>query len=155
MIAVDVVLLASLQRQGTPTEVVVVGDLGAPGMAAALDELEERISKGDVSAETPVDAAIFGMVGLVWAVTGSLIVSRQPRNRAGWIFCIVGAAVPVNGLAFAYVLWGRRCWDRSRSAGPGARPPGRCRSSSGRAQSPFAAAHACSSRSGPNTALGM
>jgi signal transduction histidine kinase len=105
MIAVDVVLLASLQRHGTPTEVVVVGDLGAPGMAEALDELEERIAQGDVSAETPVGGAIFGMVGLVWAVTGSLIVSRQPRNRAGWIFCIVGAAVPVNGLAFAYVLF--------------------------------------------------
>jgi len=116
MIAVDVVLLASLQRQGTPTEVVVVGDPGAPGMAEALDELEERISKGDVSAETPVEAAIFGVVGLVWAVTGSLIVSRQPRNRAGWIFCIVGAAVPVNGLAFAYVLFTFRLADGSLPA---------------------------------------
>ena len=44
-----------------------------------------------------------------WGITGWLIVSRQPRNKAGWLFCI-GAAdtVAVAGGAQAYTVYGVR-----------------------------------------------
>ena len=34
------------------------------------------------------------VIGLVWLVTGATIVSRQPGNWAGWIFCAIGLAIP-------------------------------------------------------------
>ena len=43
-----------------------------------------------------------------WGVTGWLIVSRQPRNIAGWLFCIGAAATAVAGLATAYTIYGVR-----------------------------------------------
>ena len=41
-------------------------------------------------------------------MTGWLIVSRQPRNIAGWLFCIGAAATAVAGLATAYTIYGVR-----------------------------------------------
>ena len=36
---------------------------------------------------------------------GALIVWRQPTNRYGWVWCLLGLAVAVRGAAFAYELW--------------------------------------------------
>jgi two-component system, NarL family, sensor kinase len=36
---------------------------------------------------------------------GSLIVWRQPTNRYGWVWCVLGLAVAVSGAAIAYQLW--------------------------------------------------
>jgi len=111
MVVVDVVLLTAIERQGPETEVFIVGDPNAPGMADVRAEIEERLAAGELSGEGPPGAVAFGTLGLIWALTGSLIVSRQPRNLAGWVFCLVGAAVPVNGLAFGYVLYGVKVAD--------------------------------------------
>jgi signal transduction histidine kinase len=36
---------------------------------------------------------------------GALIVWRQPTNRYGWVWCLLGLAVAVRGAAFAYEIW--------------------------------------------------
>jgi signal transduction histidine kinase len=36
---------------------------------------------------------------------GALIVWRQPTNRYGWVWCLLGLAVAVSGAAFAYEFW--------------------------------------------------
>ena len=36
---------------------------------------------------------------------GALIVWRQPTNRYGWVWCVLGLAVAVRGAAFAYQIW--------------------------------------------------
>ena len=36
---------------------------------------------------------------------GALIVWRQPTNRYGWVWCLLGLAVAVRGAAFAYEVW--------------------------------------------------
>jgi hypothetical protein len=36
---------------------------------------------------------------------GALIVWRQPTNRYGWVWCVLGLAVAVSGAAIAYQLW--------------------------------------------------
>ena len=51
---------------------------------------------------------IIAVLAVGWGVTGWLIVSRQPRNIAGWLFCIGAAATAVAGLATAYTIYGVR-----------------------------------------------
>jgi two-component system NarL family sensor kinase len=36
---------------------------------------------------------------------GALIVWRQPTNRYGWVWCLLGLAVAVAGAAFTYEVW--------------------------------------------------
>jgi hypothetical protein len=36
---------------------------------------------------------------------GALIVWRQPTNRYGWVWCVLGLTVAVRGAAIAYQLW--------------------------------------------------
>ena len=36
---------------------------------------------------------------------GALIVWRQPTNRYGWVWCLLGLAMAVRGAAFAYEVW--------------------------------------------------
>jgi hypothetical protein len=36
---------------------------------------------------------------------GALIVWRQPTNRYGWVWCMVGLAAAISGAAIAYELW--------------------------------------------------
>jgi hypothetical protein len=38
-------------------------------------------------------------------ILGALIVWRQPTNRYGWVWCLLGLAAAVSGAAFAYELW--------------------------------------------------
>jgi hypothetical protein len=38
-------------------------------------------------------------------ILGALIVWRQPTNRYGWVWCVLGLAVAVRGAAIAYQLW--------------------------------------------------
>ena len=45
---------------------------------------------------------------MAWAITGALIVSRQPRNSAGWIFCIGAVSITLNVSALVYVVYSVR-----------------------------------------------
>ncbi len=38
-------------------------------------------------------------------ILGALIVWRQPTNRYGWVWCLLGLAAAVSGAAIAYELW--------------------------------------------------
>jgi two-component system NarL family sensor kinase len=38
-------------------------------------------------------------------ILGALIVWRQPTNRYGWIWCLLGLAAAARGAAFTYELW--------------------------------------------------
>jgi hypothetical protein len=38
-------------------------------------------------------------------ILGALIVWRQPHNRYGWVWCLLGLAGAISGAAFAYELW--------------------------------------------------
>jgi hypothetical protein len=43
--------------------------------------------------------------GLVTPTVGALIVTRQPRNPIGWIFCLAGLLLPLSGLSQAYASY--------------------------------------------------
>src|SRR5215211_2764624 len=38
-------------------------------------------------------------------ILGGLIVWRQPTNRYGWVWCLLGLGLAVRGAAYAYQLW--------------------------------------------------
>jgi signal transduction histidine kinase len=46
------------------------------------------------------------VIGLVWLVTGAMIVSRQPANWAGWIFCAIGLTIPFATSAQSIAVYG-------------------------------------------------
>jgi two-component system, NarL family, sensor kinase len=49
---------------------------------------------------------------------GALIVWRQPTNRYGWLWCVLGLAMAVGGAAFTYQLWAwYMAWPRIRPFG--------------------------------------
>jgi two-component system, NarL family, sensor kinase len=49
---------------------------------------------------------------------GALIVWRQPTNRYGWVWCLLGLALAVRGAAFTYQLWAwHMAWPRIRPFG--------------------------------------
>ena len=88
---------------------VVVGDPNAPGMAQAEQTLLREAQPGDRFGEVGTADAVFtlvaGTVAIIWAVTGSLIVSRQPTNWAGWIFEVGAVSASVGAFSFPYVLY--------------------------------------------------
>ncbi|HEY6567532.1 MAG TPA: hypothetical protein VI341_08440, partial [Actinomycetota bacterium] len=81
-------------------DVVIVGDANAPRVQAILDEID---TGQDFTQEGP-GPAIFVILLLcfVWIGVGTLIVSRQPSNWAGWTFIAVG--VPLLVLAFTQAV---------------------------------------------------
>jgi len=109
MLAIQVTLvLVGGDRLVTKT-VAVVGDPNAPGMRTVLNDLQDRLAKGATFAPEGVGTGVlFATIALIWGITGSLIVSRQPRNSAGWIFCIAAGAVALNSFAYTYTVFGVR-----------------------------------------------
>jgi signal transduction histidine kinase len=49
---------------------------------------------------------ILALVGLIWVATGAVVVSRQPRNWAGWLFSFIGLALSFSSFIQAYALYG-------------------------------------------------
>ena len=93
-----------------PGEIVIVGDPSAPRMQESLRELErERRAGSPLEATTANYNPVFGalvVLLLVWLGVGFLVVWRQPRNWAGWIFLITGAPFPLLTLGQALVIHG-------------------------------------------------
>ena len=48
------------------------------------------------------DALPIGVISLVFGCVGSLIISRQPANAVGWIFCGIGLAGAAAGSSAVY-----------------------------------------------------
>jgi signal transduction histidine kinase len=100
--------LAAIDR-AEPRRIVVVGDPTSPRMAEVRAELRAQIAAGDDLLPSLNRAGfVLAFVVLLWLVTGSVIVSRQPRNTAGWIFMAIGLTFPVYGLCEAVLLFGVR-----------------------------------------------
>jgi signal transduction histidine kinase len=55
------------------------------------------------TAHSPGAFVIF-LVSLLWMGTGSVIVSRQPRNVAGWVFLVLGFLVALEGMSQVLVF---------------------------------------------------
>jgi len=88
--------------------IAVVGDPDTPGFAQVRSDLEAQLAEGKRLGSSGVSDVIIAVLAMGWGVTGWLIVSRQPRNLAGWLFCIGAAATAVAGLATAYTIYGVR-----------------------------------------------
>ncbi|HUF60000.1 MAG TPA: histidine kinase [Actinomycetota bacterium] len=101
--------LAARQRI-EPGQIVVVGDLSTPRMQETLRELERERTRGDALEASTGDYnpgfAVLVVLLLMWLAVGFLIVWRQPRNWAGWIFLITGAPFPLLTLGQALVIFG-------------------------------------------------
>ena len=89
--------------------IVVVGDPDTPGMAPVRADLEETLRRGGELRSSPAwTDVVIAILVAGWGITGWLIVSRQPRNTAGWLFCVGAATVAVAGLSTAYTIYGVR-----------------------------------------------
>jgi signal transduction histidine kinase len=93
-----------------PGQIVIVGDPEAPRMQGTLRGLEQKRRAGDeLEASTSNYNPVFGalvLLLLMWLGVGFLIVWRQPKNWAGWIFLITGAPFPLLTLGQALVILG-------------------------------------------------
>lgn len=79
-------------------------DLGdAPSVLCAV---EEHLTDG--SELTWGDLVLAIVIGIVWLGTGALITSRQPGNRAGWIFTAIGLFFFLEGLSLTLVVRGAK-----------------------------------------------
>jgi signal transduction histidine kinase len=68
---------------------------------AVMAHEEDRVAHGQkliTTANSP-GAIVVLVVSLLWMGTGSVIVSRQPRNLAGWVFLGLGFLIVVEGLS--------------------------------------------------------
>ena len=108
MSAISLIVGTAAFKHQEPGRIVIVGDALVGDGRAVQRDLIERQNDGETFEVGTDDtlAVIALVVGLLWMVTGSLIVSRQPRNTAGWIFLAIGVALPVGSLAGTLVVTG-------------------------------------------------
>ena len=105
--AVAIPISIAAHRGSEPGQIVVVGDPSTPGMQRALDELEAARAAGDTlqpGSFNPAFAVIIVLL-VLWIGIGVIIVSRQPRNWAGWLFIATGAPFPLLTFAQALVIY--------------------------------------------------
>ncbi len=90
------------------TAPVVVGDPTIADGPAVLRHIQHAIADGAITNPTALSlgTAATAAILLMWIVTGSLIVSRQPKNLAGWVFVAIGASWMIEGLCVSFTLWG-------------------------------------------------
>jgi len=95
------------QRKG---QIVVIGTPSEGDGPAALADLQDRGANGEtfVQDASVMFLVIFAGISLVWLVTGSMIVSRQPGNASGWIFSAIGMVVALNVLPQVLVVKGAK-----------------------------------------------
>jgi signal transduction histidine kinase len=111
-VAASTVLFVTMPPDPDPSRVVVIGDPTAERVAAIREEVEARIAAGErvVDDDSGLGAGILLVVALCfgWMAVGSMIVSRQPSNWAGWTFLAIGATLPLLTLAQTLVVRGAR-----------------------------------------------
>jgi len=109
MLAISFALMVVAGDRAASDHVVVVGDPDAPGMAEVERQLLRDIQPGDRFGEIATGDFVFsliaGTVAVAWAITGALIVSRQPRNSAGWIFYLGAVSITLNVSALVYTVY--------------------------------------------------
>lgn len=85
--------------------VVIVGDPDAPRVQSLVDEIGDREFTG--GGPEPGIALVLAL-SLIWVLVGTLILSRQPRNWAGWTFIAVAVPFPLAIICTALVRYGAR-----------------------------------------------
>jgi signal transduction histidine kinase len=107
--AVSATLLISIStRANAPPHVVrVIGDPTIADGPTVLREMERDAAKAPIGVPTApsVGNVAAAVLMIVWIVTGILILTRQPGNKAGWVFLGIGVAWIASGLAVALVVW--------------------------------------------------
>ena len=123
MIALAVFVSRTTFSRADPHEIVVIPQALEPRVLAAADALrrdpraptdpaladapevmvheQDRVAHGErltTTANSP-GAGVVLVVSLLWMGTGSVIVSRQPRNLAGWVFLALGFLIVLEGLS--------------------------------------------------------
>jgi signal transduction histidine kinase len=123
MIAISVVVSRTTASRADPSEIVVVPQELTSRVLAAADALRQdenaatdpdladapevmeheldRVAEHQrltTTANSP-GAFVILLVSLLWMGTGSVIVSRQPRNVAGWVFLGLGFLVVLEGMS--------------------------------------------------------
>jgi signal transduction histidine kinase len=123
MIAISVVVSHATAPRANPHEIVVVPQELTSRVLAAADALrrdpnaptdpaladapdvmvheQERVALGGeltIFAKSP-GAILVLLVSVLWMGTGSVIVSRQSRNVAGWVFLGLGFLIVLEGLS--------------------------------------------------------
>ncbi|HSL10755.1 MAG TPA: sensor histidine kinase [Actinomycetota bacterium] len=99
----------AIQRSADATSIIVIGDETAPRVAELRAELRERVADGSFLPDGPnLGFVLIFLFCLGWIVVGSIIVSRQPSNWAGWLFVVVGLPLPLLSLAQSFVVYGAR-----------------------------------------------
>ena len=101
-------LSVSLAGRQEPGRIVVVGDPSVGDGPQVLTDLRAAAARGDdLFGDATVGLTVVGFaISLAWLVTGSLIVSRQPKNTSGWIFVAVGTVLGLFSLPSALVITG-------------------------------------------------
>ena len=102
-----VIVSMSTEANAPPHRVTVVGDPTIADGPQVLREMERDAAANPIGVPTSPSvgnvAALVLMV--VWIVTGIMILTRQPGNRAGWVFVAIGVAWIASTLAVALVTW--------------------------------------------------
>jgi signal transduction histidine kinase len=108
-VVVSVPFWFAIQRSADSTSIVVIGDETAPRVAELRAELRERLADGTFLPDGPnLGFVLIFLLCLGWIAVGSVIVSRQPSNWAGWLFVVVGLPLPLLSLAQSFVVYGAR-----------------------------------------------
>ncbi len=96
----------------TPATIVVIGDPTADRVEEVLEATRALVADGarfgqsQGSTVLGLSAVLIACVG--WMAVGALIVAKQPRNWAGWIFLAIGAALPLANLFQVLAIIGAR-----------------------------------------------
>jgi len=103
-------LALDTQRTAPPHTVAVVGDPAIADGPGVLKGMEQDAAANAIPVSTtPSPGNLAGAaVMLVWMLTGILILTRQPGNKAGWVFLAIGVAWIASSLAVALVVWDAR-----------------------------------------------
>jgi len=106
------VLRATASPDPSPATIVIIGDPTAEGVQQVREESEALIADGarfgQDQASTVIGLIAVLLACLGWMAVGALIVSKQPRNWAGWIFLAIGATLPLTKLFQVLAIIGAR-----------------------------------------------
>ena len=95
-----------------PGQIVVIGDRSSPRTQEILEQVRaERAAGGSLTETTGGFSFWTGVVILAllgWLGVGALIVWRQPRNWAGWLFLITGTPLPLLTIAQQLLILGTK-----------------------------------------------
>jgi signal transduction histidine kinase len=110
--AASLMLRAAAPPDPSPTTVVLIGDPSADRVQQIRQDVEATIAAGarfgDTEVATVIGLSLILLACVGWMAVGVLIVSKQPRNWAGWTFLVIGSALPLSSLTQVLVIIGAR-----------------------------------------------